>query len=103
VAAAFFEFGGEIVGPVCSAGFPTVVDDVLEATLAHEIADSGLIIVEIGGHVGADVIGVEFIDFEASAFGGGGMIGDSGERIAHAEDDPVAGGGGAGGGAAGGF
>ena len=69
VATQLFELGEHVVSPVLRSGFPTVVDDILDAFLSHLIcADCFFVAVEVLFEVILNKAPIELVDFESGGF-----------------------------------
>ena len=91
VAAPRAELLDHVVGPVLVPGLPAVHQEVAEALAevrTHGAGDHVDVVLDVGVHV----LAAELVDLVAGRLRRGGMVLLAGERVAHAQDDPLAGG-----------
>ena len=90
IAPQLFELLQHLVGPVLRAGFPAVVDDELDALLAHLIgANCFFIAVQILLEIATHIAPIQLVDFQTRCFLGCRMIRNAEQRISHPQNDPV--------------
>ena len=91
IAAPGLEFLDHARRPVGGADFDAVGQQRVDPLFADPVRADGIAIhAKIGFQIAAHGAGIIFVDFQAGRFGRGGMVGLARERIAHAQDMPVA-------------
>ena len=91
VATASGELRRQLLRPVLRPCLPAVADQEPEPTAPHERASRARVLVEVLGHIAADVLGIQLVHFKTGGFRGGGMVRHAEQRVAEPEDDPLAG------------
>src|SRR5258708_31227379 len=92
VSAPSFELTDQVVGPVLGTRLPAVADDVMDPRFADQTgADDLFVAVEIPVEVLLHESTVELVDLQSCGFRSGRVVGDTEERVAETQQDPVAG------------
>ena len=88
VSAPTLKFADHLLGPVLVVGFPAVHEEIAE-TFAEVRAQRSRNHVDVSPGIVADVFAAELVYFVSRGFRTGRMIFLSGQRIPHAQDDPL--------------